>query len=162
PFVMWGAIEFGIAGAALTVFVIATIATLLTAFGYGPFAVHTPFVNAALLDVLFGVLAVTGLTLAAVIAERERAETERERLIREQAAVESRLRLAAIVESSDDSIVSQDLDSTILSWNEAAQRIFGFTAAEIVGQSINVLIPPERAAEERAVFERMKAGERIV
>jgi signal transduction histidine kinase len=80
PFVMWAAIDFGVGGASLAVFVIATIATMLTALGFGPFSANTPFVNAALLDVLFTVLAVSGLALAAVIAERERAEAERERL----------------------------------------------------------------------------------
>jgi signal transduction histidine kinase len=78
PFVMWGAIGFGIGGATLAVFLIATIATILTALGSGPFAVSTPFVNAVMLDVLFAVLSVSGLTLAAVIAERERAETHRD------------------------------------------------------------------------------------
>src|SRR6185436_2615072 len=113
---------------------VATIATLLTALGSGPFSANTPFVNAALLDVLFTVLAVSGLPLAAVIAERERAETEREQLIRAQAAMETRLRLAAIVESSNDAMVSMTLDGIILSWNAAAQRIFGFTEAEAIGQ----------------------------
>ena len=56
PLVMWGAIRFGIAGAALAVFEIATMATLLTALGHGPFSANTPFTNAVLLDVLFIVL----------------------------------------------------------------------------------------------------------
>ncbi len=68
----------GSRGAALSVILIASIATILTAFGSGPFATSTPFVNAALLDVLFAVLAVSGLTLAAVITEREKAETHRD------------------------------------------------------------------------------------
>jgi signal transduction histidine kinase len=86
PFVMWAAIRFGVGGASLSVFVVATIATLLTAFGHGPFSTHTPFINAALLDVLFTVLAITGLSLAAVIVERERSDTERERLAQTEAA----------------------------------------------------------------------------
>jgi len=90
PLVMWAAIDFGIGGASLSVFLIATAATLLTAMGFGPFSENTPFINAALLDVLFTVLAVSGLALAAVIAERERAETEREQLIRAQTAMEVR------------------------------------------------------------------------
>ncbi len=76
PFVMWGAINFGIAGSALSVFWIASVATVLTALGHGPFADSTPFVNAVLLDVLFIVLSLSGLSLAAVIAERERALEE--------------------------------------------------------------------------------------
>jgi PAS domain S-box-containing protein len=143
PFVMWGAINFGTLGATLSVFLIATTATLLTALGSGPFAVNTPFVNAALLDVLFAVLSVTGLSLAAVIAERKRAESERERLIREQAEMRARLRLAAVVESSEDAIVSQDLSGIVLSWNRAASRLFGFKEKEAVGQPIAKLMPPE-------------------
>ena len=96
PFVMWGAIGFGVGGATLTVFWTAALATVLTALGFGPFAGNTPFVNAVLLDVLFIVLSVTGLALAAVIAERERAEQEHRRLIREQAAMEARHALAAV------------------------------------------------------------------
>jgi signal transduction histidine kinase len=77
PFVMWAATGFGIGGASVSVFLIATMATLLTALGHGPFAGNTPFINAALLDVLFTVLAVSGLAFAAVISERERAKAER-------------------------------------------------------------------------------------
>src|SRR4029077_12903903 len=94
PFVMWAAIRFGVSGAALATLVIGTIATLETAFGSGPFAQSSPFVNAVLLDVYFAVLSVSGITLAAVIAEREQ-------LVREQAAMETQLQLSAIVQSSD-------------------------------------------------------------
>ena len=144
PFVMWAAIDFGIGGASLSVFLVATIATLATALGFGPFAGNTSFVNAVLLDVLFAALAISGLPLAAVIAERERAKSQREQLIREQAAMEMRLRLAAIVESSNDAIFSKSLDGLVLSWNAAAQRIFGFTDAEVVGRPAAILVPPER------------------
>ena len=161
PFVMWAAIDFGIGGASLSVFLIATIATLATAFGFGPFAGNTSFVNAVLLDVLFAVLAVSGLTLAAVIAERERAKSEREQLIREQTAMEARLRLAAIVESSNDAIFSKNLDGIVLSWNAAAQRIFGYTEAEVVGRPAAILVPPERQDEENRLLQRFRAGERI-
>jgi PAS domain S-box-containing protein len=161
PFVMWAAIDFGIGGASLSVFLIATIATLATAFGYGPFAGNTSFVNAVLLDVLFGVLSVSGLTLAAVIAERERAKDEREQLIREQTAMEARLRLAVIVESSNDAIFSKSLDGIVLSWNAAAQRIFGYTEAEVVGHPAGLLVPPERRDEENRLLQRFRAGERI-
>jgi len=102
PIVMWAAIRFGASGAALATFFVATIATLETAFGSGPFAQNSPFVNAVLLDVFFAVLSMTGMTLAAVIAEREQAELERARLVREQAAMETRLQLSAIVQSSDE------------------------------------------------------------
>src|SRR6185436_11309898 len=106
--------------------------------------------------------AVSGLVLAAVIAERERAESEREHLIREQSGVEARLRLAAIVESSDEAILSADLDGLILSWNAAAHRIFGYTEAEAIGRPVMLLIPPDRRGEETTLRQRLSAGERIV
>jgi PAS domain S-box-containing protein len=161
PFVMWAAIDFGIAGASMSVVVVATVATLATALGFGPFAANNSFINAVLLDVLFAVLSVSGLTLAAVIAERERAKSDREQLIREQTAAETRFRLAAIVESSHDAIFSKNLDGTILSWNAAAQRIFGFSAAEVVGQLAAMLLPPELKDEDNRLLQRIKAGERI-
>jgi PAS domain-containing protein len=98
---------------------------LATAFGFGPFAGNSSFINAVLLDVLFAVLAVSGLALGAVITERERAKSDREQLIREQTAVEARLRLATIVESSNDAIFSRNLDGIVVSWNAAAERILG-------------------------------------
>ncbi len=69
--------------------------------------------------------------------------------------------LAAIVDSSDDAIVSKSLKGIVLSWNAGAQRIFGYTAAEAVGQSINLIIPPERREEEREILQRLRNGERI-
>jgi PAS domain S-box-containing protein len=67
-------------------------------------------------------------------------------------------RLAAIVESSDDAIVSKDLNGTILSWNSSAERMFGYTAAEAVGQSITLIIPVERLHEEDTVLARIRSG----
>jgi PAS domain S-box-containing protein len=71
------------------------------------------------------------------------------------------LLLAAIIDSSDDAIVSKDLRSTVTSWNRGAERIFGWTAAEMIGQSITRIIPPDRQAEEPAIIERLARGERI-
>ena len=76
-------------------------------------------------------------------------------------AEEDRARLAAIVSSSDDAIVSKTLDGVIRSWNQGAERIFGYTADEAVGQPITLLIPPELVDEERAILSRLRRGERI-
>ena len=82
------------------------------------------------------------------ITERQQAET-------------TAVRLAAIVQSSDDAIVGKDLNSIITSWNHGAERIFGYAADEIVGTSIRRLIPADRQNEESLIIEKIKRGERV-
>lgn len=82
------------------------------------------------------------------ISERRRAE-------------ETRARLAAIVESSADAIFAKTLDGIITSWNPAAARLYGYTAEEIIGQSVSRLVPPDRAAELAEIMARLQRGERI-
>ena len=86
--------------------------------------------------------------LAPTHAERRRADQETRRL-------------AAIVASSDDAIISKTLDGIITSWNAAAQHLFGYTAEEIVGRPISVLMPPERSDDMEAILERIRRGERV-
>jgi len=69
--------------------------------------------------------------------------------------------LASIVESSDDAIISKDLNGIIQTWNAAAQRLFGFRADEAVGQPVTMLIPPDRQDEEPQILSRIRSGERI-
>jgi PAS domain S-box-containing protein len=69
--------------------------------------------------------------------------------------------LAAIVDSSDDAIVSKSLDGIISSWNKGAERLFGYTAAEAIGQHISLIIPPDHRNEEATILERLRRGERI-
>src|SRR5690349_17711464 len=69
--------------------------------------------------------------------------------------------LAAIVESSDDAIISKTLDGVVTSWNGAAQRMFGHTAAEMIGRSITVIIPDERLDEEILILGKIRSGERV-
>ena len=70
-------------------------------------------------------------------------------------------RLAAIVQSSDDAIISKDLNGIIASWNPAAERMFGYTAGEAVGQSIRIIIPEDRHDEEDGVIHQIKRGEKV-
>jgi PAS domain S-box-containing protein len=69
--------------------------------------------------------------------------------------------LAAIIDSSDDAIISKNLDGTIMSWNSSAERLFGYTAEEALGQHITLIIPPDRRGEEATILERLRRGERI-
>jgi len=85
---------------------------------------------------------------AAIVLQRSRAD-------------EARTLLASVVESSEDAIVSKTLQGRILSWNRGAERLFGYTAAEAIGQPIYMIIPPERQDEERMILDRLVRGERI-
>jgi len=69
--------------------------------------------------------------------------------------------MAAIVASSDDAIIGKSLDGIVTSWNDSAQRIFGYTAAEMIGQPIMRLIPPDRRQEEPVILHKLKNGERV-
>ena len=71
------------------------------------------------------------------------------------------LQLASIVASSDDAIISKDLDGVITTWNQGAERIFGYTAAEAVGRPVTILFPQDRFDEEPSILARIRAGERI-
>src|SRR5881409_1411964 len=78
-----------------------------------------------------------------------------------QSPSELQARLAAIVASSDDAIVSKNLDGIITSWNQGAERMFGYTAEEAVGRSIRIIIPQERQAEEDMVLGKIRRGEPV-
>jgi PAS domain S-box-containing protein len=75
--------------------------------------------------------------------------------------LESAAFLAAIVESSDDAIISKDLNGTITSWNQGAERIFGYGAREIIGRPVTILIPPDHLNEEPKILDRIRHGDRI-
>jgi PAS domain S-box-containing protein len=85
--------------------------------------------------------------------------TQTETALRES---EERFRqLASIVEFSDDAIISKTLDSIILTWNKGAERLFGYSAEEIIGKPVTILMPAERLDEEAAILERIRCGERV-
>src|SRR6476620_7886807 len=75
--------------------------------------------------------------------------------------IPSELLYEAIVDSSDDAIVSKNLQSIVISWNKGAERIFGYTAEEMIGQSISKLFPPDRLDEEARIVARLRQGDRV-
>ncbi len=90
-----------------------------------------------------------GIVALRALAERKRAEEVRERL-------------AAVVDSSDDAIIGKTLDGTITSWNFGAEKVFGYSSREAVGQPMRLLLPPERADEESDILARIGRGESVV
>ncbi|MEA2563887.1 MAG: hypothetical protein QOH06_5391 [Acidobacteriota bacterium] len=95
----------------------------------------------------------SGIPVGAVLVFRDVSGSRR--------AEEAQARLAAIVESSDDAVISKTLDGVIRTWNAGAERIFGHTADEAVGRPITLIIPPDRLDEEREILSRLTRGERI-
>jgi PAS domain S-box-containing protein len=96
------------------------------------------------------------------VIEVNRDVTERKKIEAALRESEQQLRwLASIVQSSDDAIVSKNLDGIITSWNKGAERVFGHTAEEAIGQPITIVIPEDRQSEEREILTRIRRGERI-
>jgi len=150
PFVIWGAIRFGVSGATLATLIIATIATIETALGSGPFAQNGPFTNAVMLDSFFAVLSVSGITLAAVIAEREE-------LLRQQVVMETRLqgqeavresedKLRLLLDSTAEAIYGIDLEHRCTFCNPACLRMLGYEHSdELLGKNMHNVLHRSRA-----------------
>src|SRR5690606_33164054 len=95
----------------------------------------------------------SGRIVGASKIARDVTQSKRDHELREQ--------LATIVEYSDDAILSTDLGAIIRTWNAGAERLYGYTAAEAIGRSVNLLLPPEREDEEATILERIQRGEQI-
>jgi PAS domain S-box-containing protein len=98
---------------------------------------------------------------AHIAASRLQNELSQESMRKDSHELESAALLAAIVESSDDAIISKDLDGTIMSWNQGAERIFGYGAREVIGRPITILIPPDHLSEEPEILDRIRRGNRV-
>src|SRR5881397_1015558 len=148
PVLVWTAFRFGPRETATATLLLSGIAIWGTLSGFGPFARETQNESLLLLQAFMGVTAIMALALAAGVTEQTRAE-------------ETRAYLAAIVDSSEDAIIGKTLEGIVVSWNRGAERIFGYTAEEVLGQPVTMLIPPDRSDEEPKVIERLRRGEHI-
>lgn len=148
PVLVWVAYRFGQRGTATAVFVLSGLAIWGTLRGFGPFALGTPNEALLLLQGFMAVTTVMAMVLAAAVAESRRGEA-------------TRSRLASIVESSHDAIISKTLDGTILSWNSAATSLYGYTAEEAIGRPVSILAPHHRQDEVPGILERIRRGEQI-
>lgn len=133
PFVLWGAIQFDAAGAAIVTFLISAIAEWGTAHGAGPFVRGNPLQNATLLQSFLGVTAISGMVLAAVIAER--AELIREQSTRE-ALESSEKKYRGIVETACEGVWKVDADFITSFVNGRMAELLGYTAEEMIGRPL--------------------------
>ena len=165
PFVIWAALRFRVAGAAMAGLLTASVAVWGTAHGHGPFVNHSPLHNTVLLQIFVAVTSLTGLILAAVINEREHIgeafETEKKLLSESEATKEKLEELvrertlelerntaqlayqAELLDLANDAIFVRSADGGITYWNEGAERLYGWTKTEALGRSTQELIQTE-------------------
>ena len=148
PFLLWAAYRFNTGGAATAIVLLSGIATWGTTRGFGPFAERDLNESLLLLQVFVVAVAITALVLAAVVTEHKRAQSEVSFL-------------ASLVESTDDAVIGKTLEGTIVSWNKGAGQVFGYSAGEILGRSVSVLIPPDRTRELSYILETVGQGNHI-
>ena len=148
PPLVFAAFRFGQREAATCVMLLALLAILGTLDGHGPFARDLQNESLLLLQAFLMSLTIATMPLAAIVREHARSEA-------------ALAHTAAIVASSDDAIIGKTLDGVITSWNEGAERLYGYAAAEALGRPISLLSPPELGHELPAILERLRRGQRI-
>jgi len=148
PFLLWAAIRLGPRGVATAVTLFSGVAIWGTRLGLGPIVDQSPNDSLLLLQVSIAANGITFLVLAGVVAERKEAE-------------QAISLLASIVESTDDAVIGRTLDGIILTWNNGAERLYGYTADEVIGRPHSILIPPDRSDELPQMVEHLKRGEHV-
>jgi PAS domain S-box-containing protein len=148
PFLFWTAFRFGPREASLATLIISALAICGTIQGQGRFSTLPPGQSLILAQAFLGVIALTTLAVAASVSEGKHLE-----------ALASQL--AAIVESSYDAIVGKTMNGTIVSWNKGAERMYGYSAAEAIGQPIAMLSPSPSDDEVPRILEKIEREEHI-
>lgn len=140
PFVVWAAIRFRIAGAALAGLLTAGIAVWGTSKGFGPFVSHLPLYNAALLQAFIAITSLTGIVLAAVIIEKEHLQARLEERTNElEQKTEQLANQAKLLDLANDAIIVRNAEGIIGYWSKGAERMYGWTSQEALGKRINDL-----------------------
>jgi PAS domain S-box-containing protein len=156
PFVLWAAIRFGILGTALANGVIASLAVVETAHGFGPFSKGLPLTNALLLQLFLATVAISGLLLAAVIAEQKSIEAARRTVVREKAAQEakqeSEKRYRLIVELASEGIWTLDGEYRTTLVNHQFAQMLGYGPDEMLGKSPEAFCLDTLPRLERALY----------
>jgi PAS domain S-box-containing protein len=148
PFLLWAAFRLGPRGVTTALALFSGMAVWGTRLGVGPIVGQSPNDSLLLLQVAVAAAGITFLVLAGVIAERKAAER-------------SISFVASIVETTDDAVIGKSLDGTILSWNGGAERLYGYTAQEMIGRHVSMLIPSGSVDELTRISEHMNRGEYI-
>jgi PAS domain S-box-containing protein len=173
PLIIWAAIRFGVSGAAVSIFLVATIATVETALGSGAFASSTPFINGVQLDAFFAVLSLTGLTFAALYAERDLAERERAQSLREQVAMEIRLQDEQLLRASEERLrlaqsvarigtFEWNIPAGVNTWTQELEAMYGLPQGGFGGTQEafeNLIHAEDRARVTGLVSESMKTAQ---
>lgn len=155
PLVVWSSVRHGAWGVGWSIFLLILLAVFVTLSGRGPFVQPTSYESLLLLQGFFGILLLTGLSIAAAFAERRRAE---------QGVREAEARSRAMLESSLDAFVSMDHRGRIIEWNPAAERMFGYPRGFAVGREMaELIVPPALRDRHREGLRRYLAtGEKSV
>jgi len=173
PLIIWVAIRFGVSGAALSIFLVATIATVETALGSGSFVSSNPFMNGVQLDAFLAVLSLTGLTFAALYAERDLAERERAQSLREQVAMEIRLQDEQLLRASEERLrlaqsvaciatFEWNIRTGANTWTAELEAMHGLPRGGFRGTQTaweNLVHVEDRARVTELVSESMKTGQ---
>jgi PAS domain S-box-containing protein len=148
PVLLWTAFRFGPRETATVVFLLSLAAIGATVSSVGPFSQGSRNESLLLVQAFVAVAGTSHLLVAIEVAERQRLD-------------KTRRRLGAVVESSDDAIIAITPEGRITDWNAGAERLYGFSAAETIGNPVSIIIPADRMSESAEVLSRINNGETI-
>ena len=159
PFLLWSALRFESTGAGTSATIVALLSIWGTVHGRGPFTETDPINRILSLQLFLLFASMPFMVLAVIVEERKRVGDDLlEGEKRFRLATEARLRLATLVESSDDAILGKNIDGIITDWNRGAEQLYGYRAEEVIGKPVSILMPPERSGDFSKIMTTLKSG----